>query len=90
MFDDVEREIRREKLSAFQNLVQRTAIQIFHYQISDLLSVKARKAEIRNVNNIRMPEASGSLGFAAKSLYELMLFHILRHDDLNGDVTLCA
>ena len=85
LFENVERPGDRQISLLVENLAESAAVKILHHQVCDLPFVRVRKTKIGDVDHIRVTQAPGGPGLAAKALYKLRPPHILRRDDLDRD-----
>src|SRR5690606_29545565 len=70
LFDDVERPTYGQAFFFVKNFAERTAIEIFHYEVRDLAVFGMRKTEIRDINDVRVPKPSGGTCLTAKTFDE--------------------
>src|SRR5438132_1628309 len=90
LLHDIDNKSKRQTAFLLEHIAERTAIKVFHNQISDLPLAHLREAEVGDIDDVWMAQATGSLCLALEPLDELHVGHKLRGNHFDSNGAFCA
>src|SRR6478609_10275692 len=77
LFKNIQCPAKRKGLFLLEYLAERTAVEIFHDEVSNPTLGSVRETEVRDIYDIRMPQPTGCASLAAKAFDKFRPLHEL-------------